>query len=630
RAPFSSSRRVLSFNGTSNRENCDRAYSSFNRNSSFRSERDRDLQRIEKDREWERDLDFQDRDKSFGGDYREKGHDRYDSHVWSTSFSSKYETDATLKRSQSMLLNRRTENGLKKSANELGSTTVPLVGGNIVSNINKAAFERNFPSLGSEDRQAGNHSNVTPNSSSISIWHGQGTVGIPDIVWASSPSLSIATGSSQGPLVSVSVFGADGWSSALADAPVPNGGSNGLYTSSQQTTPGTSVSSVTPALGSLSGLNMAEALVQNPPRVRTPPQLSIETQRLEALKQSRLIPMTPSMPKTTGFGSSEKLKPKMLRAIDPPTSTGKVGHQLNSPLRATARPEPPKLPQGGKLVVLKSAKEKNGVPKSGMPDSLSPTKGGNINMSLCTLTAGGNSSMTGPRKSKNFLDRKSMPMSTISVSSGLDCGTAQRSKDNSLVNEEKKSLSQAQNRSDFFNTLRRKASGSLLEQKATEPKSNGVPNNVSTVDLKENGNSESLCEISNNAVPAIQVACNLDNVINAASVAVRGEIDTAAESSETGSPTSTNMYSFMGGSEEEEAAFLRSLGWEENAGGEEALTEEEINAFYQQQMKSRTISSKFSRGGCKFPNVAVVMHVGSLGSVSSELSSSDSEPDCDS
>ncbi|KAH9307993.1 hypothetical protein KI387_035904, partial [Taxus chinensis] len=299
RAPFSSSRRVLSFNGTSNRENCDRAYSSFNRNSSFRSERDRDLQRIEKDREWERDLDFQDRDKSFGGDYREKGHDRYDSHVWSTSFSSKYETDATLKRSQSMLLNRRTENGLKKSANELGSTTVPLVGGNIVSNINKAAFERNFPSLGSEDRQAGNHSNVTPNSSSISIWHGQGTVGIPDIVWASSPSLSIATGSSQGPLVSVSVFGADGWSSALADAPVPNGGSNGLYTSSQQTTPGTSVSSVTPALGSLSGLNMAEALVQNPPRVRTPPQLSIETQRLEALKQSRLIPMTPSMPKTT-------------------------------------------------------------------------------------------------------------------------------------------------------------------------------------------------------------------------------------------------------------------------------------------------------------------------------------------
>ncbi len=36
-------------------------------------------------------------------------------------------------------------------------------------------------------------------------------------------------------------------------------------------------------------------------------------------------------------------------------------------------------------------------------------------------------------------------------------------------------------------------------------------------------------------------------------------------------------------SEEEEAAFLRSLGWEENAeGGEEALTEEEISAFFQE------------------------------------------------
>lgn len=33
---------------------------------------------------------------------------------------------------------------------------------------------------------------------------------------------------------------------------------------------------------------------------------------------------------------------------------------------------------------------------------------------------------------------------------------------------------------------------------------------------------------------------------------------------------------------EEEAAFLRSLGWEENSGEDEGLTDEEINAFYQQ------------------------------------------------
>lgn len=34
--------------------------------------------------------------------------------------------------------------------------------------------------------------------------------------------------------------------------------------------------------------------------------------------------------------------------------------------------------------------------------------------------------------------------------------------------------------------------------------------------------------------------------------------------------------------DEEEAAFLRSLGWEENGGEDEGLTEEEINAFYQE------------------------------------------------
>ncbi|XP_057845058.2 uncharacterized protein LOC131054543 isoform X2 [Cryptomeria japonica] len=628
RSPSSSSRRGLSFNGgISDRANWDRAYSSFNRNSSFRGDRDRDLQRIDKEKEWERELD-----------YRDKGQDRYDSHVWSSSFSSKYETEVSLKRSQSVILNKRMENGTKKSANELGSLTTPLAVGNIVGNINKAAFERNFPSLGSEDRQAGNHSNVTSNSSSNSIWHGQGTVGNPDIVRASSPNLTIATGSSQGPSVNVLAFGADGWSSALADAPVPNGASSGPFTSSQQTSIGSSVSSVTPAIASSSGLNMAEALVQNPPRVRTPPQLSIENQRLEelALKQSRqLIPMTPSMPKTTGFGPSEKLKPKMLRTIDTATSSGKVGQQIISPNRATGRPETPKVPQVGKLLVLKSAREKNGVSKPVMYDNSTPVMGGIINnMTVVSLTAGvgavGNSSLIGPRNSKSFLDRKTMPVLSTCVSTGLDHGTSQRSKDNSLMNEEKKPLSQAQNRSDFFNTLRRKASGSSTEQKVAEQNTNVVPINDTVVGVKENGNLDSVCENSDNAEPAIQVACNLVNIINASNGDVRAETDTAVESSETGSPASTNMYSFMGGSEEEEAAFLRSLGWEENAGEEEALTEEEINAFYQQQMESRTISAKFSRGCCKFPNVAVDMRVGSLGSMSSEPSSSDSEPDCDS
>jgi hypothetical protein len=37
--------------------------------------------------------------------------------------------------------------------------------------------------------------------------------------------------------------------------------------------------------------------------------------------------------------------------------------------------------------------------------------------------------------------------------------------------------------------------------------------------------------------------------------------------------------------DEEETVLLRSLGWEENAGEDEGLTEEEISGFYKEYMK---------------------------------------------
>ncbi|GLJ06811.1 hypothetical protein SUGI_0049040 [Cryptomeria japonica] len=46
-------------------------------------------------------------------------------------------------------------------------------------------------------------------------------------------------------------------------------------------------------------------------------------------------------------------------------------------------------------------------------------------------------------------------------------------------------------------------------------------------------------------------------------------------------PEPVNCVSHMISDEEKELAFLRSLGWDENA-EEDPLTEEEINAFYQQ------------------------------------------------
>ncbi|KAK9002944.1 hypothetical protein V6N11_060518 [Hibiscus sabdariffa] len=78
--------------------------------------------------------------------------------------------------------------------------------------------------------------------------------------------------------------------------------------------------------------------------------------------------------------------------------------------------------------------------------------------------------------------------------------------------------------------------------------------------------------------------------------------------------TSTNTSA-----DEEEAAFLRSLGWEENSGDDEGLTEEEINTFYQEYMKLRpTLKLHHS-----VPKLAQSIATNSDGA-SSELSSSDS------
>eukprot|EP01018_Ginkgo_biloba_P006330 Gb_17166 [translate_table: standard] len=655
--PFVSSfRRSSSINsGVSDRTITDRdpsahsrAYASFRRSSSSRAS-----DALEREKDWEREWEIHDRERTLGGaignDWS-SNHERSDTpQKWSNlGPTSRFENESTLRRSRSVISNRNADNGARKFGNELGSiTTAPSARGGLVSNMQKAAFEKNFPSLGAEERQGFLQSSLAnvsvPNSSPSSIWLGQGQVGRSDLVRTSSPALSISAGSTPGiPVSGGSHIGGDGWKSALADAPVSNGGvllSNGLSTTVPQTITGSSVSSKGHGQVSTSGLNMAEALVQNPARIRTP-QLSIEVQRMEelALKQSRqLIPMTPSMPKTMGLSPSEKSKAKTLRSIETTASvvkasqSGGSSHLLNSP----------KMSQGGKLLVRKSAREMG----ASIPvkfDGASPMKGGNIGSGSFGTSAGaavdvgGNPSLVGARKQRLLPDHKAVPSSTMAVSTGLDGGLVPRSKDSSLVVEEKKSVSQAQNRSDFFNALRKKASESPTSSGTQEKSSSSTgqkadegSGKVSLSSKEDVAESKGLCSLENvveksdSFVSAVEKESTEKNksILNGF---IRGEIDASVKDiSETSNSLSTDRVSVKVGSEEEEAAFLRSLGWEENAGGEEALTEEEINSFYREHMRAMTATNAFRRGSHRLWNLRVEMHVGNVESMSSGVGSSD-------
>ncbi|MQL89642.1 hypothetical protein Taro_022212 [Colocasia esculenta] len=250
----SSYRRSSSTNGSLNHDKDtslhSRPYSSFGR-----SNRDRDR---------EKDVDFRDRKETIK---LENGfQDLPDSFI-----SSRSEKDA-LRRSQSLISGRQSDSWAKRPGNGTTNSNF-LASGSIVSSISKASFDREFPSLGAEDKH-----------------------GPPEIGRVSSPGLSSAIQIL--PLGCSALIGGDGWTSALAEVPVIVGGNGPSFSPVQQAATSTTstVSSTT------TGLNMAETLAQAPSRARAAPQVSVDSQKLEelAIKQSRqLIPVTPSMPKTS-------------------------------------------------------------------------------------------------------------------------------------------------------------------------------------------------------------------------------------------------------------------------------------------------------------------------------------------
>uniref|UniRef100_A0A1D1YIE1 Uncharacterized protein n=1 Tax=Anthurium amnicola TaxID=1678845 RepID=A0A1D1YIE1_9ARAE len=513
----SSYRRSSSSNGSLNRDRDNsshsRPYSSFGR-----SNRDKDR---------EKDVDFLGREKStnLGNGF----HDFPDSFI-----SSKSEKD-TLRRTQSMISGRRNDSWTKRTGN---GTANFLPGGGIVSTISKASFEREFPSLGAEEKQ-----------------------GPPEIRRVSSPGLSSPIQSL--PLGSSPLIGGDGWTSALAEVPVVIGGNGAPFSSVQQSAPASPASTVS----GTTGLNMAETLAQAPLRARAAPQLPVDTQKLEelAIKQSRqLIPMTPSMPKTSVLNSSEKLKPKGSRSGDFGTLP-KVGQQpspqlVNHTLRGSGRPDVSKPSQVGNFQVLN--RERNGISPTAR-DGASQTNAPRVLNPLGGVPAAASaSSLKNPNNLKPKADNKasSLPVTTFM---------------------EKRPVTQ-QNRSEFFNSLRKKTSvgntTSIAEpsscQSSTLEKSDsqtlGAPTSVDS-------------ETKGTSVSDSGLDCSMRNEKDT------GETLDDCKDSEI--PSNEEKSSCLDPAEE--VRLLRLFGWKENAGEEEeTLTAEEIDAFMEEYQKLRP-TSKF-------------------------------------
>ncbi|KAK4274060.1 hypothetical protein QN277_017349 [Acacia crassicarpa] len=547
----SSNSRRSSINGSTKH-----AYSNFNR-----SHRDREKERLNFGDHWDRDS----------------------SDPLVDLFPGRVERD-TLRRSHSMvsrkqseLLPRRVAVDAKIRGNNIHSNGNGLLSGAVVgSSIQKAVFDKDFPSLGAEEKQ-----------------------GISEIGRVSSPGLA-ATSSQTLPVGSSALIGGEGWTSALAEVPTIIGSNNTGSLTMQQNA---STTSGLAALSTTAGLNMAEALAQTPSRARSAPQVSVNTQRLEelAIKQSRqLIPVTPSMPKASVLTSSEKLKPKISVRTPELNVAGKSGPQQPSSLHISnlsirgGNAKSDALKTSGKFTDLKLVMWENGhSPTSkdvSSPTNFSNVKSGN---NLAASSAVASTPLRNPNNLKSSTDRKPSSVDP-KLGSTMD---------------KKPSLSQVQSRNDFFNLIKKKTM------------MNSSTGNTDSAPLHSSPSMEKSAELVGDAVSPPSCPQALGNV---AEVTINGDAHEEArrfpDSKEKNSVQSDALYS-----EEEETAFLRSLGWEENSDEEGGLTEEEIDAFYQKMGPAATLKLFLGLQ----PKLSKLFEpcATNLCGASAESSSSDSESD---
>ncbi|KAG2331676.1 hypothetical protein Bca52824_002856 [Brassica carinata] len=315
----------------------------------------------------------------------------------------------------------------------------------------------------------------------------------------------------------------EGWTSALAE--VPNVIEKNVSDSVADV--GTSVT--------LTGQtrNMAEALLQ-PPRTGTPPQGSPKIQKVED-RALKLIPVLPSASKGSVLSFSDRSKAK------PMARSGEIGlvsfrntHQhpsirlgnLPSNSGSQIKPDTTK-----KLVVLKPA-----VKESGSPHRLNNS----LDAASQMIAAPSALSTTAAQSTNNPKELKGASVNMLA--------------------EKKLSVAQTQSRSAFFSALKKKTSTNI----STDPSKTSsciLPSVEEKADI-----SKELVASDPSSVQAVE----RDDL-------VMERVEKVSEAVETGSGFESADLP-----DEKEAEFLKSLGWDENNTEVEALTDEEIRAFYEE------------------------------------------------
>ena len=235
------------------------------------------------------------------------------------------------------------------------------------------------------------------------------------------------------------------------------------------------------------------------------------------------------------------------------------------------KPEDSGTSSAGKLHVLKPARERNALSPPAK-DSSSPISSSRVASRPFAVASSvvGSAPLRSPRNNPNLASAKRKPTMAIL---------------------EKKPTPQAQSRSDFFNLMRKKSmtspsSSATAVTPSLLDKSDGtetgsapvVPHDIDSLSLESFAGDQSIVKMNDTKSNGNAFEMNQESLN-----------DRHEESLNNGKDHSSSNAILY--SEEEEAAFLHSLGWEENAEEDEGLTEEEINSFYK-DVDEVTISCK--------------------------------------